>query len=71
MELLNQKVDPESATPDNTASSDATATGSSEALPTDNKAASTTTSASQVTPPHKRKQHNQLHRLLRKTNRTL
>ena len=56
MELLNQKVDPESAAPDNTANSDATATGSSEAPPTDNKAASTTTTAaSQVTFLHKRK----------------
>ena len=52
LELLNQKVDPESAAPDNTANSDATATGSSEAPPTDNKAASTTTTAaSQVTSP--------------------
>ncbi|MCP5792842.1 hypothetical protein NL312_28395, partial [Klebsiella pneumoniae] len=52
LELLNQKVDPESAAPDNTSNSDATATGSSEAPPTDNKAASTTTTAaSQVTSP--------------------
>ncbi|EXS24210.1 MULTISPECIES: YbgF trimerization domain-containing protein [Acinetobacter] len=51
LELLNQKVDPESATPDNTANSDATAIGSSEAPSTDNKAASTPASTSQVTPP--------------------
>ncbi|WP_087088140.1 YbgF trimerization domain-containing protein [Acinetobacter pittii] len=49
LELLNQKVDPESATPDNTANSDATATGSSEVPATDNKAASATASTSQVT----------------------
>ncbi|KYQ81930.1 MULTISPECIES: YbgF trimerization domain-containing protein [Acinetobacter calcoaceticus/baumannii complex] len=49
LELLNQKVDPESATPDNTANSDATATGSSEVPPTDNKAASAIASTSQVT----------------------
>jgi TolA-binding protein len=49
LELLNQKVDPESVTPDNTANSDATATGSSEVPPTDNKAASTIASTSQVT----------------------
>ncbi|WP_373358922.1 YbgF trimerization domain-containing protein [Acinetobacter lactucae] len=49
LELLNQKVDPESVTPDNIANSDATATGSSEVPPTDNKAASTIASTSQVT----------------------
>lgn len=49
LELLNQKVDPETVTPDNTANSDATATGSSEVPPTDNKAASTIASTSQVT----------------------
>ncbi|NUG52881.1 YbgF trimerization domain-containing protein [Acinetobacter lactucae] len=51
LELLNQKVDPESATPDNTATSDTTVAGSSETLPTDKKAVNTTTSTSQVTPP--------------------
>lgn len=49
LELLNQKVDPESVTPDNTANSDTTATSSSEVPPTDNKAASTIASTSQVT----------------------
>ncbi|KQE85351.1 YbgF trimerization domain-containing protein [Acinetobacter lactucae] len=49
LELLNQKVDPESATPDNTANSDATATGSSEVPATDNKAASAIAATSQVT----------------------
>ncbi|MCU4348331.1 YbgF trimerization domain-containing protein [Acinetobacter lactucae] len=51
LELLNQKVDPESATPDNTANSDATATGSTEAppAPTDSKPVNTIAPTSQVT----------------------
>ncbi|RSO33156.1 YbgF trimerization domain-containing protein [Acinetobacter lactucae] len=51
LELLNQKVDPESATPDNTANSDATVNGSSEAPPSDNKVASTVAPTSQATSP--------------------
>lgn len=50
LELLNQKVDPESATPDNTANSDATTAGSTETSPTDNKAVNSTASTNQVTP---------------------
>lgn len=50
LELLNQKVDPESATPDNTANSDVTTAGSTETSPTDNKAVNSTASTNQVTP---------------------
>jgi len=50
LELLNQKVDPESATPDNTANSDATTAGNTETPPTDNKAVNSTASTNQVTP---------------------
>ncbi|MCU4529437.1 tetratricopeptide repeat protein [Acinetobacter sp. P1(2023)] len=50
LELLNQKVDPESATPDNTANSDATTAGNTETPPTDNKALNSTASTNQVTP---------------------
>ncbi|WPP71383.1 YbgF trimerization domain-containing protein [Acinetobacter pittii] len=50
LELLNQKVDPESATPDNTANSDTTTAGSTETSPTDNKAVNSTASTNQVAP---------------------
>lgn len=50
LELLNQKVDPESATPNNTANSDATTAGNTETPPTDNKAVNSTASTNQVTP---------------------
>lgn len=50
LELLNQKVDPESATPDNTANSDATTAGNTETPSTDNKAVNSTASTNQVTP---------------------
>jgi TolA-binding protein len=50
LELLNQKVDPESATPDNTANSEATTAGSTETSPTDNKAVNSTASTNQVAP---------------------
>jgi len=50
LELLNQKVDPESATPDNTANSDAITAGSTETSPTDNKAVNSTASTNQVAP---------------------
>ncbi|WP_336002567.1 YbgF trimerization domain-containing protein [Acinetobacter pittii] len=50
LELLNQKVDPESATPDNTANSDATTAGNTETSPTDNKAVNSTASTNQVAP---------------------
>lgn len=50
LELLNQKVDPESATPDNTANSDTTTAGNTETPSTDNKAVNSTASTNQVTP---------------------
>ena len=52
LELLNQKVDPESAPSDNPANSDTPATASTEASTVDNKVVNTTpTNSPSITPP--------------------